>query len=458
MDLLGRGFDSLGRDAGGAVTISAKDSSTVDSLAFGVSASGSTAVGVAMAANLIVNTIETLVAGTTLDTDSSLSLNSESSAIIRTLAIGVAGSGSTAVQVSALGNAVANTVRATISGGSTVTAAGDVTLTAKDIAPSLIPDWIVPADRADDYTSALDGSPIDLDANILSMMVSVAASGSMAVNVVFVGNVITNRVEAKISGSTVHSTAGKVDLDAQSKAGIIALTVGVAGSGSVAVNATAFGNVITNSVEAFIEGGSTVTAGGLVDISAEDMSTIRSLGISVAGSGAVAVGVLVGANVVVNTVTSRIDGSNVTSGTSLDVTAISNASIMSLSGGVAAASTVGVLVSFSGNVITGFTTAEVVSGSVLDAGGAITILAKNSSTIDALSFGVAAGSVGVGVALSANVIVNWTEALISGSTVTDASSLSVSFRIVTDHPLSGRQRGSGRCGRQCKRSWQYGYQ
>jgi fructose 1,6-bisphosphatase len=42
----------------------------------------------------------------------------------------------------------------------------------------------------------------------------------------FSGNVITNTVGAEITGSTVHSTGSNIDLDAQSKSGILALTVG----------------------------------------------------------------------------------------------------------------------------------------------------------------------------------------------------------------------------------------
>jgi hypothetical protein len=168
------------------------------------------------------------------------------------------------------------------------------------------------------------------------------------------------------------STGGAVDVEALSKAGIMALTIGVAGSGSVAVNATGFGNVITNRVKAAISAGSKVTADGLVDLTAKDQSMIRSLGVSVAGSGAVAVGALIAANVITNTVVAEISGSTVTSGTALDVKATSDSSILSLAGGVAASGTVGVLVSLTGNVITG-TTSALVSGSTLEVGGAMTI-------------------------------------------------------------------------------------
>ena len=330
------------------------------------------------------------------------------------------GAGGVAVNVSVLGNMVTNNVRATIE-ESDVTAAGDIVVSAQDLAPSVIPAWIVPDQYQEDLDACLNDSPIDLDANILSATVNVAGGG-VAVNVALVGNLIVNTTAAKIDNSTVTSNSGKVELGSDSESGIISLNVGVAGGG-VAVGVVGYGNEITNIVESTVEGGSVVHAGGLVDISAENMSTIRAIGIGVA-AGPVAVGVMAAGNLIVSTVDARVDASEVTSGTTLDITAISDSNIMALTGGVAAGG-VGVNVAFSGNMITGFTTAEVVSGSELDAGGAMTIHAENSSTIDALSFGVAAGGVGVGVALSANVIVNWTEALISGSTVTNAASLDV---------------------------------
>ena len=56
------------------------------------------------------------------------------------------GAGSLAISVAALGNAVANTVTATIA-DSDVTAGGDVSVWAEDIAPSVIPDWMLSDDR-----------------------------------------------------------------------------------------------------------------------------------------------------------------------------------------------------------------------------------------------------------------------------------------------------------------------
>ena len=387
-----------------------------------------------MSANVINNEILSAISGTsTLDTASSLTLTADSSEIIRALSLGIAGSGTVAVQVTAMGNVISNKVLATISGpGTNVHAAGDVILKAQDVAPGILTGWNLGnnAQNKADVNASLSDPLFDPTANIMAVNISVAASGTVAVNAAFTGNVIANTIKADIlDHATVHSTGGKVDLEAVSKAGIIGITVGVAGSGTVAVNATGFGNVITNTVDASILGGSTVTAAGLIHQTAIDRSTIRSLGISVAGSGAVSVGALIGANVITNSITALVSGSTVSSGSTLNLSAESGASVISFSTGVAGSGAVSVLVSLSGNVITNTMKAAVVNdGAVSDvhSGGAVSISAKDTSTIDAIAIGVSGtGGVAVGVALAANVISNSVEATITGSTLDTGAALAI---------------------------------
>ncbi|HET58476.1 MAG TPA: hypothetical protein ENN35_08560, partial [Deltaproteobacteria bacterium] len=137
-------------DGSAGVALSAIDASVIDAIALGVAGAGDVAVGGAVSVNTITNTIGTAisestvragvnVAGTALtNADAAVTLDAASASIIRALAVGVSGSGKVAVSVSALGNAVANDVTTEIS-GSTVMAGGDVSLTASDIAPEIIP-------------------------------------------------------------------------------------------------------------------------------------------------------------------------------------------------------------------------------------------------------------------------------------------------------------------------------
>ena len=150
-------------------------------------------------------------------------------------------------------------------------------------------------------------------------MVGVAGSGAVAVNAVLSGNLIIDTVRSDIIGSTVKAgysnsgveisgSASSLNLSALSQNSIIALTVGVAGSGAVAVNATGYGDVITDTTAATITGGSIVDSAGAMGLTAHDQSNITSFGVGVAGTGAVAVSALLAANVVTNTVETEISG------------------------------------------------------------------------------------------------------------------------------------------------------
>jgi hypothetical protein len=416
--------------AGGAITLAATDASIINALAFGVAGSGSTAVGVGAAVNVIANDVNAAISDSQVTGASTLDLDAASSAGIYALAIGVAGSGSTAVQVTALGNAVSNRTKASIS-GSTVVAAEDIFLTAADEDPSLIPDWLVPAEYTQGFNDAIDGSPIDLSANIVAVNISVAASGSVAVNAALTGNVVANAVTTEISGSTVTSNAGDISLASDMSSGIISLTVGVAGSGSVAVSATGFGNVIANSTLATISDGSTVTATtGAVSLDAETSGLIRSAAVSVAGSGSVAVGALIGANVVTNTTASDIVSSDVITGTTLDLQAHNTSQILGLSVGVAASGSAAVLLSLTANVIADTTRASIqgtdLDRSFIDAGGAITLDASDASEINTVAVGVSGtGGGAVGVAMAANVITNSVETLVGDTDLESGSTLSL---------------------------------
>ena len=165
-----------------------------------------------------------------------------------------------------------------------------------------------------------------------------------------------------------------------------------------------------------ISGSSHVTAAGPVELTAVDQSQIFSLGISVAGSGAVAAGALIGANVITSTVAAEISGSTVESGSTLNLAAENKSSILGFTAGVAASGAGAGLLSLSANVIANTTRAVIVNGSDVDATGAVTLSAKDTSTIDALAFGVAAsGGAALGAAVAANVITNTVETAIVGS-------------------------------------------
>jgi hypothetical protein len=153
------------------------------------------------------------------------------------------------MQVTAVGNVIADTTESLIDNGSNVTAAGAIDVWAKDGTPSAIGALETTAGQNTQLTSETSSAPTSLssllnDTNILSVVIGVAGAGSQAFNVVMVGNVIADPVKADIVGSTVKSTAGEIDLEALSSSAIAAITAGVAGSGGVSIDAVGLGNDI----------------------------------------------------------------------------------------------------------------------------------------------------------------------------------------------------------------------
>ena len=103
-----------GSGSDGTVALTAQDTSTIDAFAIGVAGSGTAAGGAAVAANVVTNTIGTDVNASTIDAGTTVTLLSEAQSLIRALALGVSGSGNVAVSVTALGNYVGDTVTAEI--------------------------------------------------------------------------------------------------------------------------------------------------------------------------------------------------------------------------------------------------------------------------------------------------------------------------------------------------------
>ena len=117
---------------GGPVLIAATDTSTIVSVAGGVSISaGGNAVGAAITYNLIQNMITATIEDATIHTMGTLQLIAGSTPELVSVAAGVGASSSEELAIggSVSVNSIANTIDAHISGGSDVTAQDDITIT-----------------------------------------------------------------------------------------------------------------------------------------------------------------------------------------------------------------------------------------------------------------------------------------------------------------------------------------
>ena len=205
--------------------------------------------------------------------------------------------------------------------------------------------------------STKTGSPVEVTATNSSTILAQAGATAAATGVAFLGggafalgaavtdNEIGNTVRALIDNSTVTS-GDQVTVEAKSTSSIhsvaIGFALGVSGGLFVGISLAGAGsattNIITNTVEAGIVGGSTVSSSNAkpVIVDAQDTSDIGSfsgalaVGIGAAiFSGAAAVGVSVATADIGNTVRAKIDDSKVTSAAAVTVEASASGDIQS---------------------------------------------------------------------------------------------------------------------------------
>src|SRR5208282_3085316 len=350
--------------AGGVVTVSATDSSTLGAGAGALAISPTAgAVGAAISTNDVANTIAAGISGATVTAASVYVISGESATIIN---ITVAGSGAAdfAVGGSVSVNLIANNVSASISGGADVTATSTVAVTASD-------------------TATIDS---------FSGQGSFAASG-VGAGVAVGFNDVADTVTAYVSGAStsVTSSGSDVLIQADSTPTIMTFTGGlaigtVAGlAGSVSID------IMGCDTEAYIDA-ATVTADGSVYLLADTADTVLTYAGTISGSAGVGVGGTVAVNDLANTTKARIDdGANVVS------QGLDDATI-----GVPQWAT----------DANGTESTQQVEG--------VVVIATDTETLGdlAITGAVGVGAAGIGLNIAVDVFNDTTDAHIAGSTVT----------------------------------------
>ncbi len=305
-------------------------------------------------------------------------------------------------------NFVRMNVDAYISDNATVKAAGDVDVEAND-------------------TSKIGSGTVSL---------AVALGDESAINASVGVNDIENSIRAYVQGATVHSTGGAVNVNATETAQDINVVVG----GAASSDSNAFGgsfalNFITNTVDAHIAAGagvglggtpSVVTASGPLSVVATDTASIATLAGNIAASliGSFAGAAAVAVNDIQDTDTAIIDDSTATSGGAMLVQATfarptalpAGLDVQIAAMAVSGAGTVTGKAAFAGslslNWIDNKVEAEVsniAASQSITAGGKLSVLASDASTIDSLAgaiaivgIGTSAISAAVGASISFN--------------------------------------------------------
>ncbi|MBL4826874.1 MAG: hypothetical protein JKY66_04040, partial [Spongiibacteraceae bacterium] len=375
-------------------------------------------------------------------------LTALSDATIWALTIGGAGAGSGGaiggVSVSGAGagsvNIIVNTTESYIDSGSDVSTANGVAVGITSVDDSLI--------MANSGGASFSGSGGAVGG------VSISSGSATAINTV------TNTIRSYISNSGIDAD-GALDLNALSSSLIFTITTAGAGAGSggavggVSVAAAGAGsvNIIANTIESYIDGGSTISTGNAKDLSvrARDSASIiaNAGGASVAGSGGVGGGVSVSSGTaaavsdIANTTRAYIDNSVVNSDGGVVIEATSDAAIWTLSlGGSFSGSggIVGASIANSGsvatNIIINSVEAYIKGNSDISTnnGQAVLISAQDKADIQATAatqsiafvIGSSGAAVSIGNVVSVNEITNTVLAYIDNSKINSAGGIGIS--------------------------------
>jgi hypothetical protein len=415
--------------AGQAIALSASETATIKAIAggagLGLQSSGlNVSVGAGAAVNNISTIIEASVYGSTLGTTSSpvgaVSLTATGNDTIDAWSFGVAaslsGSGGLAAAGSGSNNSIGNQVQ---------------TLVSNEDFSTLTP----PASGNQTGTASINSSStVSLDASDTSSILSVAGALSIktgtggAVGASVALNSISNTITAAVESATVTAT-GNISLSATSTPSIEAITVaGSVGSGTINGAGAIAHNSLGTTTEAFITGTSStpVSSSGSVNVSASETASIQSDGGGLSiGTGAFSFGAGLSLDYFNDQVLAYVSGATV-SGSSISITASSTPSLTTWAAGAALGGTVGI----AGNVVyddwTNSTQAYVTGGANLSATGYLLVLSKATNTINNYDGGVAISStLGVGLAVTYNILNNTSSAYISGSTVSAAGAQAV---------------------------------
>ncbi len=284
-------------------------------------------------------------------------------------------------------------------------------------------------------------------AGAAAVMLSTENSSNTAIAGSFTQDTLIGDTEAYISGAVIHD-AGDMTVDANRGGYIGALSAGAAaaaGTDSKGIDGSFSVNIITDKVKAYLTG-STVTVVGDLDDKATDSTLIVSVAGGVGYGGKAGAGIAIAVNVITDTAYAYVNSSNVTdSGGGVEISATNegpstDARIVALTGTVGASSQggggAGML---SVNIVENDTEAYVGNNSTItdtaatspsggtDPGpGNLLVHANDTSEIVSIGGAVGIGQKnGVGVALGYNGINSQIKAYIDSSTVTVPGTLTV---------------------------------
>ena len=418
--------DSQGGSNTNAVSISALDSSTIESLAGSVAIGKVAGAGGAFAWNAIDNQVRATVDGAAVHRAASFDVLATETSTIKSLSAAVSGGQNLALSGSVSINHVGQS-------GTSGRAEEDGNVTSAEVTNATF-------DGADLSLKVVAKDTTEIKS--LAGAVAVATSGA-SVGGAVADNAIRNIAKALVTGSSVASAAS-VSVRGSNASTIDSLSAAAAGGAKGALAGSASSNRTANRTIASVSDSSIMGAAASMTVAAVDSATIRSLSGAAAFSGGGGFGAAVSINKIDNATDARVSGKKAgTSGyklADLTVNGASIATIQTLAVGLGAGANVGVAGSAAINLIGSNTQAHIDSGATVTASGSVGVLAQSDDKIEvaAGAIGIGASAAGVAASTAVNSIGGTTEAYISGAnTEVNARALTGTGVVVDTGTLSG---------------------
>ena len=234
--------------------------------------------------------------------------------------------------------------------------------------------------------------------NLVQLNIAAGGAGTVAAEVAIALQVLGSSVEAIVAGD-VRAEYGEFNLTSHNDVDIVNATIAGGGSGAVAVSPVAVLQFYNGSSEAYLKKGNVYAALG-VNVEATSDKTIDQYTIGVAGSGLVAVAGGVTIQSIKDSTKAAVgQGVTITRANNLSVHGQSNYSLIGVNGLAAAAVLGGVAVNVMLTIMKANTLAEM-EGTATLTGGALEVRATSNRSILDIGATLSGGTVGVGITLA----------------------------------------------------------
>lgn len=420
---------------GGALTIKATDDAEIQSLAGNFAGGGTGAVGAAAAVNRVGTSVRARLSGTGSGGVSTgdVEVRAASDASIDTVAVGMSASGTVGVQGSVAVSMISSTTSALVDGGALVEAWDSVAVTAdssdriKALAGAIglglggvgAAGGVQVNQIASSTTAGMDGATTKVSGlGLGDGLVVHTDSLTAAPDLMNITAVTDTALSRPVRGNV---TRRGVMVQATSIEQIAALTA-VVGGGTVGVGASVNVDNIAGSTRAYVDSASiNATAGGAAaqeaQVLAADHALIASTAATAAGGATVGVAGAVGAETVKrSSVAEVLDGASVQAVGDANVKAVSTATVAQISAGAGGGGVAGA--AGSGNVVQlGSDTLARVDHATIAANN-VSVLAEGANRTNLIAGSMGGGGVaGVGLSFTVNVSGSDVRALVSDSVV-----------------------------------------